>query len=192
MNKKKIILFASGSGSNFHEICKYFKFRKQISIEMLVCNNPKAKVLKKAKDNGVKILLINKESFYKTNTVLNSILKISPDLIVLAGFLWQVPLKIIESFPNKIINIHPALLPAYGGKGMYGMNVHKAVIENNEKKSGITIHYVDKNYDEGKIIFQKSISISDKDTSESLARKVLKLEHSFFPKIIEKTLINGE
>ena len=159
---------------------------------MLVCNNPKAKVLKKAKDNGVKILLINKESFYKTNTVLNSILRISPDLIVLAGFLWQVPLKIIESFPNKIINIHPALLPAYGGKGMYGMNVHKAVIENNEKMSGITIHFVDKNYDEGKIIFQKSISISDKDTSESLARKVSKLEHSFFPKIIEKTLINGE
>ena len=159
---------------------------------MLVCNNPKAKVLKKAKDNGVKILLINKESFYKANAVLNSILKISPDLIVLAGFLWQVPLKIIESFPNKIINIHPALLPAYGGKGMYGMNVHKAVIENNEKMSGITIHFVDKNYDEGKIIFQKSISISDKDTSESLARKVLKLEHSFFPKIIEKTLINGE
>ncbi|MAU63031.1 MAG: phosphoribosylglycinamide formyltransferase [Flavobacteriaceae bacterium] len=192
MNKKKIILFASGSGTNFLEICKYFKFRKQISIKMLVCNNPKAKVLKKAKDNGVKILLINKESFYKTNTVLNSILRISPDLIVLAGFLWQVPLKIIESFPNKIINIHPALLPAYGGKGMYGMNVHKAVIENNEKMSGITIHFVDKNYDEGKIIFQKSISISDKDSSESLARKVLKLEHSFFPKIIEKTLINGE
>tara|TARA_B100001173_G_scaffold264827_1_gene239596 strand:- start:30 stop:608 length:579 start_codon:yes stop_codon:yes gene_type:complete len=192
LNKKKIILFASGSGTNFLEICKYFKFRKQISIKMLVCNNPKAKVLKKAKDNGVKILLINKESFYKTNTVLNSILRISPDLIVLAGFLWQVPLKIIEAFPNKIINIHPALLPAYGGKGMYGMNVHKAVIENNEKMSGITIHFVDKNYDEGKIIFQKSISISDKDSSESLARKVLKLEHSFFPKIIEKTLINGE
>ena len=191
LNKKKIILFASGSGSNFEEICKYFKEKKQIVIELLICNNSKAKAIKKAKKHGVKTLLINRESFYKTNTTLNRILKINPDLIVLAGFLWKIPVKIIDRFPNKIINIHPALLPDYGGKGMYGINIHKAVIENNERESGITVHYVNKNYDEGKILFQKSIDLDEKESLESLSRKVLKLEHSCFAKIIEKTLING-
>jgi len=191
LNKRKIILFASGSGSNFEEICKYFVGKKQISIDLLICNNSKAKVLNKAKKYGIKTLLISRETFYKTSTTLNTILKINPNLIVLAGFLWKVPTKIIDSFPNKIINIHPALLPNYGGKGMYGMNIHKAVIENNERESGITVHYVNKNYDEGKILFQKSIAIDEKESSESLSRKVLKLEHNFFPKIIEKALING-
>jgi len=191
LNKKKIIVFASGSGSNFEEICKYFKVNKQISIDLLVCNNSKAKVLNKAKAYGVKTLLITRESFYKTDSVLNAILKTTPDLIVLAGFLWKVPTKIIERFPNKIINIHPALLPDYGGKGMYGMRVHKAVIENNETESGITIHYVNKNYDEGQILFQKAIALDEKESSESLSRKVLKLEHSCFPEVIEKTLMNG-
>ncbi len=190
MNKKKIILFASGSGSNFEEICKYFKDNKQISIDLLVCNCSKAKVLNKANSYGVKTLLINRESFYDTNAALNVILKRTPDLIVLAGFLWKVPTKIIERFPNKIINIHPALLPDYGGKGMYGKKVHRAVIENNETESGITIHYVNKNYDEGKILFQKSIEIDKKETSESLSRKVLKLEHRYFPELIEKILIS--
>tara|TARA_B100001250_G_scaffold251005_1_gene215740 strand:+ start:65 stop:640 length:576 start_codon:yes stop_codon:yes gene_type:complete len=190
LNKKKIILFASGSGSNFEEICKYFKDNKQISIDLLVCNCSKAKVLNKANSYGVKTLLINRESFYDTNAALNVILKRTPDLIVLAGFLWKVPTKIIERFPNKIINIHPALLPDYGGKGMYGKKVHRAVIENNETESGITIHYVNKNYDEGKILFQKSIEIDKKETSESLSRKVLKLEHRYFPELIEKILIS--
>ena len=190
MNKKKIILFASGSGSNFEEICKYFKDNKQISIDLLVCNCSKAKVLNKANSYGVKTLLINRESFYDTNAALNVILKRTPDLIVLAGFLWKVPTKIIERFPNKIINIHPALLPDYGGEGMYGKKVHRAVIENNETESGITIHYVNKNYDEGKILFQKSIEIDKKETSESLSRKVLKLEHRYFPELIEKILIS--
>ena len=191
MNTKKIIVFASGSGSNFEEICKYFKDRKEISIDLLICNNSKAKALNKAIKHGVKTLLISRNSFYETDAALNAILKISPNLIVLAGFLWKMPTKIIDHFPNKILNIHPALLPDYGGKGMYGMNIHKAVIKNNEKESGITVHYVNKNYDEGKILFQKTIALEEKESSESLSKKVLKLEHSCFSKIIEKTLING-
>ena len=191
MSTKKIIVFASGSGSNFEEICKYFKDRKEISIDLLICNNSKAKALNKAIKHGVKTLLISRNSFYETDAALNAILKISPNLIVLAGFLWKMPTKIIDHFPNKILNIHPALLPDYGGKGMYGMNIHKAVIKNNEKESGITVHYVNKNYDEGKILFQKAIALEEKESSESLSKKVLKLEHSCFSKIIEKTLING-
>ena len=191
MNTKKIIVFASGSGSNFEEICKYFKDKKEISIDLLICNNSKAKALNKAKKHGVKTLLISRSSFYERDAALNAILKISPDLIVLAGFLWKMPVKIIDRFPNKILNIHPALLPDYGGKGMYGMNIHNAVIENKEKESGITVHYVNKNYDEGRILFQKAIAINEKESSESLSKKVLKLEHSYFSKIIEKTLING-
>ena len=191
MDTKKIIVFASGSGSNFEEICKYFKDKKEISINLLICNNSKAKALNKAVKHGVKTLLISRKSFYETDSALNVILKISPDLIVLAGFLWKMPTKIIDHFPNKILNIHPALLPDYGGKGMYGMNIHNAVIENNEKESGITVHYVNKNYDEGKILFQKTIALEEKESSESLSKKVLKLEHSYFSKIIENTLING-
>tara|TARA_B100001250_G_scaffold205489_1_gene176417 strand:+ start:122 stop:697 length:576 start_codon:yes stop_codon:yes gene_type:complete len=191
LSTKKIIVFASGSGSNFEEICKYFKDRKEISIDLLICNNSKAKALNKAIKHGVKTLLISRNSFYETDAALNAILKISPNLIVLAGFLWKMPTKIIDHFPNKILNIHPALLPDYGGKGMYGMNIHKAVIKNNEKESGITVHYVNKNYDEGKILFQKAIALEEKESSESLSKKVLKLEHSCFSKIIEKTLING-
>ena len=191
MSTKKIIVFASGSGSNFEEICKYFKDRKEISIDLLICNNSKAKALNKAIKHGVKTLLISRNSFYETDAALNAILKISPNLIVLAGFLWKMPTKIIDHFPNKILNIHPALLPDYGGKGMYGMNIHKAVIKNNEKESGITVHYVNKNYDEGKILFQKAIALEEQESSESLSKKVLKLEHSCFSKIIEKTLING-
>ncbi len=157
----------------------------------MICNNSKAKALNKAIKHGVKTLLISRNSFYETDAALNAILKISPNLIVLAGFLWKMPTKIIDHFPNKILNIHPALLPDYGGKGMYGMNIHKAVIKNNEKESGITVHYVNKNYDEGKILFQKAIALEEKESSESLSKKVLKLEHSCFSKIIEKTLING-
>ena len=191
LETKKIIVFASGSGSNFEEICKYFKDKKEISIDLLICNNSKAKALNKAIKHGVKTLLISRNSFYETDSTLNTILKISPDLIVLAGFLWKMPVKIIDRFPNKILNIHPALLPDYGGKGMYGMNIHNAVIENKEKESGITVHYVNKNYDEGRILFQKAIAINEKESSESLSKKVLKLEHSYFSKIIENTLING-
>tara|TARA_B100000768_G_scaffold181933_1_gene207529 strand:- start:3248 stop:3820 length:573 start_codon:yes stop_codon:yes gene_type:complete len=190
LDLKKIILFASGSGSNFKKICEYFKNDNTVSIELLISNNPKAKVLQIAEGFKIKNLVIDKQSFYDSDKVLNSITRINPSLIVLAGFLWKIPSALIDKFPNKIINIHPALLPKFGGKGMYGMHVHNAVILNNENKSGITIHYVNENYDEGAIVFQKEIKIIKGEDSLCISKRILKLEHEFFPIIIQKVL-NG-
>ena len=190
LDKKKIILFASGSGSNVEKICEYFEKQENVSVELLICNNLKAKVLLKARKYDINSLIIDQESFYNSSIVLKKILNIQPRLIVLAGFLWKIPKNLIKSFPNKIINIHPALLPKFGGKGMYGMNIHNAVIDKKEKKSGITIHYVNQNYDEGDIIFQKTIDIKKNETSKELSLRILKQEHDFFPKIIHKILKN--
>lgn len=190
LDKKKIILFASGSGSNVEKICEYFEKQENVSVELLICNNLKAKVLLKARKYDINSLIIDQESFYNSSIVLKKILNIQPRLIVLAGFLWKIPKNLIKSFPNKIINIHPALLPKFGGKGMYGMNIHNAVIDKKEKKSGITIHYVNQNYDEGDIIFQKTIDIKKNETSKELSLRILKQEHEFFPKIIHKILKN--
>ena len=191
MNSKKIILFASGSGSNFKKICEYFKNDNTVSIELLISNNPKAKALQIAQSFNIKTLVIDKQSFYDSDKVLINVLKINPSLIVLAGFLWKIPSAFIAKFANKIINIHPALLPKFGGKGMYGMHVHNAVIINKEIESGITIHYVNENYDEGSIIFQKKIKILKSDDSLEISKRILKLEHEFFPIIIQKVLNNG-
>ena len=189
---KKIILFASGSGSNAEKICKYFEKKKSVSMDLLICNNPKANVLKKTKKYFINSLIIDQETFYNSSDVLEKILNVNPSLIVLAGFLWKIPEKLINSFPEKIINIHPALLPKFGGKGMYGIRIHNAVIEKKEKKSGITIHYVNKNYDEGEVIFQKTIDIKKNETPEELSSRILKLEHYFFPRIINQVLENGK
>jgi len=191
LNSKKIILFASGSGSNFKKICEYFKNDNTVSIELLISNNPKAKALQIAQSFNIKTLVIDKQSFYDSHKTLMSVLKINPSLIVLAGFLWKIPPAFIAKFANKIINIHPALLPKFGGKGMYGMHVHNAVIINKEIESGITIHYVNENYDEGSIIFQKKIKILKSDDSLEISKRILKLEHEFFPIIIQKVLNNG-
>ncbi len=191
MNSKKIILFASGSGSNFKKICEYFKNDNTVSIELLISNNPKAKALQIAESFNIKTLVIDKQSFYDSDKALINVLKINPSLIVLAGFLWKIPSAFIAKFANKIINIHPALLPKFGGKGMYGMHVHNAVIINKEIESGITIHYVNENYDEGSIIFQKKIKILKSDDSLEISKRILKLEHEFFPIIIQKVLNNG-
>lgn len=191
MNSKKIILFASGSGSNFKKICEYFKNDNTVSIELLISNNPKAKALQIAESFNIKTLVIDKQSFYDSHKTLMSVLKINPSLIVLAGFLWKIPSVFIAKFTNKIINIHPALLPKFGGKGMYGMHVHNAVIINKEIESGITIHYVNENYDEGSIIFQKKIKILKSEDSLEISKRILKLEHEFFPIIIQKVLNNG-
>lgn len=191
MNLKKIILFASGSGSNVQKICEFFEKDKATSVEMLVCNNPKALVVRKAKVFKLKSLIIEKESFYNSSKALTKILKLKPDLIVLAGFLWKIPSNLLEAFPNKIINIHPALLPKYGGKGMFGMHIHKSIIENKESKSGITIHYVNEKYDEGTIIFQKEIVLQKGETATTLSKRTLELEHHWFPRIIEKVLNNA-
>ena len=192
LNLKKIILFASRSGSNAEKICKYFEKKKNVSLELLVCNNPNAKVLKKTNKYFINSMIIDYESFYNSSAVLEKILNINPSLIVLAGFLWKIPEKLIKAFPEKIINIHPALLPKFGGKGMYGINIHNAVIEKKETKSGITIHYVNKNYDEGEVIFQKTIDIKKNETPEELSSRILKLEHNFFPRIINQVLESGK
>lgn len=187
-NTKKIVIFASGSGTNAENIIKYFQKSKNIKVAAVLSNRRSAGVLKRAHDLNVKALLFDKEAFYGTNDVLNILKDIDPDLIVLAGFLWLFPSNIIHEFPHKIINIHPALLPKYGGKGMYGSKVHETVIAKKEVKSGITIHYVNEKYDEGNTIFQASVHIEDHDTAESLAEKIHELEYKHFPEIIQQVL----
>ena len=182
--KIKILILASGNGSNAENIINYFR-DKFYEIEwFIITNNDKAGVIEKSKKLNVPFLILNRDQF-NSNSALIEIEKFNPSLIILAGFLLKISENIIEKFPNKIINIHPSLLPAYGGKGMYGMNVHNKIIENSEKESGITIHYVNKNYDEGRIIFQKKLTIQYPCNSEELAKNIHVLEMEFFPKITE-------
>ena len=182
--KVKILILASGNGSNAENIINYFR-DKFYEIEwFIITNNNKAGVIEKSKKLNIPFLILNKDQF-NSSSALIEIEKFNPSLIILAGFLLKISENIIEKFPNKIINIHPSLLPAYGGKGMYGMNVHNKIIENSEKESGITIHYVNKNYDEGRIIFQKKLTIQYPCNSEELAKNIHVLEMEFFPKIIE-------
>ena len=181
---KRIVIFASGSGTNAENLIKFFHNRDNASVIQVLTNNPHAKVLDRCKKLKVSALSFNRIAFTKTNDVLNILKASQPDLIVLAGFLWKFPEHILNAFPNKVINVHPALLPKYGGKGMYGMHVHEAVVNNKEEETGITIHYVNEHYDEGKPLFQKSTSIEPSDFPEQVAAKVLKLEHEFFPKVI--------
>jgi phosphoribosylglycinamide formyltransferase-1 len=186
---KKILLFASGSGSNVENIIQYFKNNDNVIVVSVFSNNINAKVLDRARLYDVPTVVFNKEELHD-GVVLKKIIELQPDLIVLAGFLWKFPEHIIAKYPNKIINIHPALLPKYGGKGMYGMHVHQAVLENHEKETGITIHYVNEYYDEGEFIFQKSITIEDCKTAEEIANKIHPLEHQYFPKVIEQLITN--
>ncbi|MBZ9629600.1 phosphoribosylglycinamide formyltransferase [Salegentibacter sp. LM13S] len=187
-NKKKIVVFASGSGTNAENIIKYFQKSSDASVVAVFSNKRSAKVLKRAHDLNVKALHFDREALYNSYEVLHILEDINPDLIVLAGFMWIFPEDILKRFPNRIINIHPALLPKYGGKGMYGMNVHEAIIQNKEKESGISIHYVDENYDEGEIIFQAKTEISEEDTPETLAEKIHNLEYKYFPEILQQLL----
>jgi phosphoribosylglycinamide formyltransferase-1 len=186
--KKKIAIFASGEGTNTQRIIDYFKNSETIEIAIVVCNNPKANVLKRAAQSNIATYILNREDFYERNTTAELLKMKKIDLIVLAGFLWMIPENLIKAFPEKIINIHPALLPKFGGKGMYGANVHKAVIEAKEKESGISIHIVNEKYDEGKIISQHTCLISEKETPETLAQKIHQLEQIYFPIAIEKFL----
>ncbi len=187
---KRIVIFASGSGTNAENLINFFKESAVATVVRVLSNNQHAKVLERANRLNVNTLIFNKKDFVAEDTILN-LLKQEADFIVLAGFLWRVPKKIVAAFPNKIINIHPALLPKYGGKGMYGMNVHKAVVENEEKESGITIHYVNENYDEGAIIFQQSVSLDATDSAEDVAGKIHKLEYKYFPKAIEEVILKA-
>ena len=188
--KVSILIFASGNGSNAENIIKYFR-NKAIDINwMIITNNANAGVIQRSIKMGIPFLVFNKEDFHE-KMFLEKISLINPKLIILAGFLLKIPENLIKKFNNQIINIHPSLLPKYGGKGMYGMNVHNEVIKNKEDQSGISIHYVNKQYDEGEIIFQKSTKITYPSTAEKLAKKIHELEMKYFPEIIEK-LINSE
>ena len=184
---KKIILFASGSGSNAENIIRYFQEKKTAEVVAVFSNNPSAKVLEKASNLHVFTSVFTKEDL-NSGQVLLKLNAFQPDLIVLAGFLLKFPDEIVTAYPHKIINIHPALLPKYGGKGMYGMNVHKAVLENKESHSGISIHYVNENYDEGGMIFQAEVEVDNCQTPEEIAVKVQELEQIHFPLIIEKIM----
>ena len=187
--KVSILIFASGNGSNAENIITYFQ-NKAIDINwMIITNNSNAGVIQRSIKMGIPFLVFDKKDFYE-NLFLKKISLINPKLIILAGFLLKIPENLIEKFNNKIINIHPSLLPKYGGKGMYGMNVHNEVIKNREAESGISIHYVNNQYDEGKIIFQKSTKIIYPSNAENLSKKIHELEMKYFPKIIEK-LINS-
>ena len=184
---KKIVVFASGSGTNAENIIKYFASSETGMVVAVFTNNPSAKVIERAKNNEIPTEVFSKEELIESK-VLQKLNLIEPDLIVLAGFLLKFPENIIASYPNKIINIHPALLPKYGGKGMYGMNVHKAIVENKEKETGITIHYVNENYDEGGVIFQKKVVVLGTDTADVIAEKIHDLEQRYFPEVISDLL----
>jgi phosphoribosylglycinamide formyltransferase-1 len=190
LHMKKILLFASGTGSNVENIIHHFKNHHDIIVVGVLTNNPNAKVLDKAKNHNVPTLIFNREQL-TDGFVFDKIAELKPDLIVLAGFLWKMPEEIVKAYPNKIINIHPALLPKYGGKGMYGIKVHQTVLANMEKETGITIHYVNEHYDEGEFIFQQKVAIEDCKTPEDVANKIHELEHKHFPKIIEKLLTSN-
>ena len=185
---KKIALFASGTGSNAKTIIEYFKDHPSVYVDCLLSNNPNAKAIEMAEKRGLATRLINKDELKNCSDLLTYLKGRDIDLIVLAGYLKRIPLDMVSAFPDKIINIHPALLPKFGGKGMYGMNVHRAVVEAKEEQSGLTIHYVNEHYDEGNIIFQASCAVDKGDSAEDVAAKVLQLEHKHYAVVIEKLL----
>lgn len=185
---KNIAIFASGTGSNAAKIVAYFKDNANIKVALIISNKATAKVLDMAKSNQIPTLLINREKFYQTEDLLNELAFYKINFIALAGFLWLIPTYLVKAFPKKMVNIHPALLPKYGGKGMYGQHVHQAVFANKEKESGITLHYVNEQYDEGHIIFQASCAITSTDSTADIAKKVLNLEHHYFPRILGSLL----
>ena len=187
---KNIAIFASGNGSNTENICNFFQNSSDITVVLICSNNKDAYVVKIAKKLQIPLFLFTKqglENFFKLEKILT---ENRVDFIILAGFLLKIPKKMLENYPNKIINIHPALLPKYGGKGMYGNNVHKAVLEKKETESGITIHFVNSKYDDGEIVFQTKCKVENNDSVESLGEKIRKLEQEFFPKTIEGVIKN--
>ena len=179
----QIAIFASGEGSNAKKIIEYFANDKttRARVSLVVCNKPEAGALKIALENNIPSIIIDKEKFFRGNGYVDELKNAGIDLIILAGFLWKIPACLVKAYHKKIVNIHPALLPKYGGKGMYGQFVHEAVLANKEKESGITIHYVDEVYDNGQIILQATCTIDENETAESLAKKVQVLEHRHFP-----------
>lgn len=187
-HKINIAVFASGNGTNAANLINYFNKTQTATISLIVCNNSVAPVIKIAEQNNIPHLLIEKEKFFKGDGYVNELKKAGIDFIVLAGFLWKIPTTLINAFRNKIINIHPALLPKFGGKGMYGNFVHESVLSAKEKESGITIHFADEIYDNGTIILQVTCPVYENDTTESLAKRIHEMEYKFFPKVIEEVI----
>jgi len=185
---KKIAIFASGSGTNAENLINYFSNEKSVTVSLVLTNKPDAYVLERARKLSVKSVIFDRVDFYGSTGVLDILKKEEIDFIVLAGFLWLVPAEIIGEYRDRIVNIHPALLPDYGGKGMYGSRVHEAVISNGEKQSGITIHFVNEVYDAGDIIFQASCDINREDSPESLAQKIHELEYKHFPIVVKEVI----
>ncbi|HAP70655.1 MAG TPA: phosphoribosylglycinamide formyltransferase [Flavobacteriales bacterium] len=187
---QRIAIFASGTGTNAARIIEYFKGHKTIEVSLVLSNNSKAPVLDKATNADVETYTFNRETFYNTNQVLNKLNSAKIDMVILAGFMWLVPENLVHAYSDHIMNIHPALLPKYGGKGMYGMHVHRAVKEAGETETGVTIHLVNKEYDKGRILAQAKCVIDKKDTPEIIAEKIHALEYANFPVEIERYLLN--
>lgn len=186
--KKRIAIFASGSGSNAQKIMEHFKKHMDAEVVIVLTNNPEAYVLQRADNFEIPSHIFDKHEFYKTNNVVDLLKNLQIDLIILAGFMWLIPQNLLKAFPNKIINIHPALLPKYGGKGMYGDRVHQAILDAHEEESGITIHFIDENFDEGEIIHQSRFKIEPGDDLEMIKFKGQQLEHLHYPKVVEQLL----
>jgi phosphoribosylglycinamide formyltransferase-1 len=185
-----IAIFASGSGTNAQRLIEHFSSITDTNISILLTNKKNARVIERAKKLNVPVRIFDREEFYYSENIAVFLQNEGVDWVVLAGFLWLIPENLLKIFPKKIVNIHPALLPKYGGKGMYGMNVHQAVIDANEKESGITIHYVNEEYDKGSVIFQATCPVDETDTPESLAAKIHELEYKYFPVVMEKLILN--
>jgi phosphoribosylglycinamide formyltransferase-1 len=185
---KRIAIFASGSGSNAQNINEYFKKNNHVEISLILANKANAYVLERAKNMNIPSFVFSNKELQHTTVVLDKLHDFKIDFIVLAGFLLKIPSSLISAYPNKIVNIHPALLPKFGGKGMYGMNVHNAVVEAKEKETGITIHYVNENYDEGQIIFQEKFTVEKNDSADDVASKIHELEYKHFPRVIAEVL----
>ena len=186
--KKRIAIFASGSGTNAEKIMSYFKDHETVEVALVLSNKPDAYVLERAGKFGVPVHVFDREKFYNSAEILDLLVDRRISLVVLAGFLWLVPPELIRAFPDRMVNIHPALLPKYGGKGMYGRHVHETVIHNREKESGISIHLVNEVYDDGKIIRQEKCEVKPDDTPESLAQRIHQLEYKYYPMVIEELL----
>ncbi len=184
----RIAILASGNGSNAQRIIEYFENSKLVDITLVLCNKPGAYVITRAKNLGIPAITFNRDAFYENGTVVKTLADHQIDFLVLAGFLWLIPQNILKLYPGRIINLHPALLPKYGGKGMYGMKVHEAVIAAGERESGITIHFVNEFYDEGQIIFQSRCPVLPSDTPELLADKIHALEYRYFAEVVEKVV----
>lgn len=192
MKNNHLAIFASGSGTNAENIINYFQHSENVNVDLVLCNKPNAGVLSRAKKLGITHQVFNREEFYNSDKVVELLQEKNIDWIILAGFLWLVPKNLLKAFPDKIINIHPALLPKYGGKGMYGSKVHEAVVENKEVETGVTIHFVNEVYDDGKTIFQATCKVEDGDTPDMVANKVHALEYEHFPRVIEELIVGAK